>query len=328
MDWKSFEEVVKYIYENIGLKSGLAIEGYGSKCIINGKSGVSHQIDVLFSHTDGVHKYRTAIECKYWNSKVKKDIIMKMQSIVNDCNFDKGIIVSKDGFTASAVEYAKHCNIGLVELREPNEFDPEFLLNRIKFRIKTKMVGKCYEITNLNIIPSDAKANKKEIEYLNDFCSSFFTTPLKDKFEYVQKKIETKTRHKGVPTNEFDIAVLNGCYMQLICEKCFVKIKNKPEESLYNYLKEVVKKIYETYTKEIISTTIEFPKTAIFWSQEDLVYTNISRVIVDGRVVKDISETFLENKNYALMVMKVIFENKRFVLHEDGTVIEREVDTD
>ncbi|HJS01286.1 MAG TPA: restriction endonuclease, partial [Flavobacterium sp.] len=90
-----------------------------------GKSGVSHQIDVLTSHTDGIHTYETAIECKYWKDKVNKDIVMKVSSIIEDAGISKGVIVTKSGFTKDGLEYAKFKNIGLVELREPTDKDHE-----------------------------------------------------------------------------------------------------------------------------------------------------------------------------------------------------------
>ena len=48
---------------------------------------------------------------------------MKLKSIVEDCQFNKGVVVSKCGFTNDALTYAKSVNIGLVILREPIEED-------------------------------------------------------------------------------------------------------------------------------------------------------------------------------------------------------------
>lgn len=125
LDWKKYESITKYIYETLGMQSGVTIKGYGSTCIVKGKSGVSHQIDVLTAHSDGIHTYETAIECKYWKDKVNKDIVMKVSSIIEDAGISKGVIVTKSGFTKDGVEYAKFKNIGLVELRESTDKDYE-----------------------------------------------------------------------------------------------------------------------------------------------------------------------------------------------------------
>lgn len=123
MNWKDYEEVTRYIYEGLGKKAGVKIEGFGTTCRVQGKSGVSHQIDVLTKHSDGVHSYRAAIECKYWQDRINKDIVMKVAEIIEDTSINKGIIVSKMGFTDDGVSFAKYRNIELVELREMDEAD-------------------------------------------------------------------------------------------------------------------------------------------------------------------------------------------------------------
>lgn len=111
LDWKKYESITKYIYETLGKQSGVTIKGYSSTCTVKGKSGVSHQIDVLTAHSDGIHTYETAIGCKYWKKKVNKDIVMKLVQILEDTGISKGIIVSKSGFTRDGIQYAKHTNI-------------------------------------------------------------------------------------------------------------------------------------------------------------------------------------------------------------------------
>lgn len=125
LDWKSYEAVTKHIYETLGKQSGVSIECFGNSCKVTGKSGVEHQVDVLTKHSDGIHIYRTAIECKYWSSKINKDIVMKVTEIIEDAKINKGVIVSKEGFTPDGIKFAQHKNIGLVELREMRDEDWE-----------------------------------------------------------------------------------------------------------------------------------------------------------------------------------------------------------
>lgn len=135
LDWKSYEEIVKDIYEQLGSASGVKILGHGMSCKYKGKSGVEHQIDVLTSHSDGIHDYLTDIECKYWDQHINKDTVMKVEAIVEDCNFSKGIVVSKLGFTPDAVQYAKHVGVGLVELREMTDEDWKGRIRKIEVNI-------------------------------------------------------------------------------------------------------------------------------------------------------------------------------------------------
>lgn len=123
LDWRIYESLTKYIYETLRKDYKINIEGYGHTCRIKGISGVMHQIDVLTSEIDGLHTYRTAIECKYWKNKVNKDTVMKLLSIINDTDIQRGIIVSKNGFTSDAQKFAEHHNIKIVQLRELNKHD-------------------------------------------------------------------------------------------------------------------------------------------------------------------------------------------------------------
>lgn len=123
LDWKGYESITKYIYETLGKKTGVKIECYGNNCKVKGKSEVNHQIDVLTVHSDGMHDYKTAVECKYWKEKINKDIVMKVSEIIEDAGINKGVIVSKNGFTPDGISFAKYKNIGLVELREIKDSD-------------------------------------------------------------------------------------------------------------------------------------------------------------------------------------------------------------
>ena len=121
--WQDYEELVKDIYQALGRASGVTIECWGSSCRVEGPPGVFHQIDVLTKHSDGLHQYRTAISCKNWNAKVGLPVVRDFAQILQDANLNKGVIVSKMGFTGPGRSYAESKNIGLVELRKPLDKD-------------------------------------------------------------------------------------------------------------------------------------------------------------------------------------------------------------
>ena len=159
MNWQSYEEIVKDIYEKLG-ESNIEILCWGSGCRVEGKSGDSHQTDILTSHSDGIHSYRTAIECKFWSKKVSKDAVAKLSSIVEDAGIDKGVIVSKSGFTPDAVKFARYKNIGLVELREPVDEDWK---GRIR-AIRMKYLIKFPKIYDYEFIWGDIEGQGKEFQ--------------------------------------------------------------------------------------------------------------------------------------------------------------------
>ena len=134
--WQDYEELVKDIYRALGQASGVTIECWGSSCRVEGPSGTFHQIDVLTSHSDGLHQYRTAISCKYWNKKVGLPIVTEFTQIIQDARLSKGVLVSKMGFTGPATTYAESKGIGLVELRRPLDRDWDGYIRDVQITIK------------------------------------------------------------------------------------------------------------------------------------------------------------------------------------------------
>lgn len=123
LDWKEYEAVTKYIYENLGAENGIKIKGYGRNFRVTGKSGEKYQIDVLTEQFDGDICRLTAIECKFIKKKVTKEIVMKLHSVMEDANIESGIIVCKAGYTKGTINYAAYKGIRLVELRESGADD-------------------------------------------------------------------------------------------------------------------------------------------------------------------------------------------------------------
>lgn len=177
LNWKTYESITKYIYETLGKQSGVTIKGYGSSCIVKGKSGVGHQIDVLTSHSDGTTIYETAIECKYWKDKVNKDVVMKLAQILEDAGISKGIIVSKSGFTRDGIQYAKHKDIGIVHLREYEDKDLNDYPDKIDvatLNLNIKMHLTRPKITSIEI------GDNRKIEIKHEFDYFDFSIILKD----------------------------------------------------------------------------------------------------------------------------------------------------
>lgn len=135
LSWQSYEKVVKEIYQALGRAKGVVIECWGGACRVKGVSGQSHQIDVLTKHSDGIHEYRTAISCKYWNRKVGLPNVRDWAQVIDDTKLNKGVIVSKQGFTGPAKKYAAAMNIGLVELRQPADRDWDGYIREVQLNL-------------------------------------------------------------------------------------------------------------------------------------------------------------------------------------------------
>lgn len=215
MNWKDYEEVTRYIYEGLGRKAGVKIEGFGNTCMVKGKSGVSHQVDVLTSLSDGVHTHRTAIECKFWKDKINKDIVMKVANIVEDAGLNKGVIVSKMGFTEDGALYARHKNIELVELREMDEADR-----------KQKSSNTGIEFAMLNI-----EITRRRPEILDIIINSKNSGAVSEKRNHYQLNVQLKNG-QVVPIDKYIMSFKTEELQNQAPDKVFEKYYPLPDANL------------------------------------------------------------------------------------------------
>lgn len=135
LHWEDYEELVKDVHQALGYDDGVTIECWGRKCKVEGPPGTWSQIDVLTRHSAAPYEYRTAIECKYWNNKVSIGELKKFAQTILDAKLNKGVVVSKMGFTDPAKAFAESHNIDLVELRKPLDKDWEGCIRGVRIHL-------------------------------------------------------------------------------------------------------------------------------------------------------------------------------------------------
>lgn len=123
LDWRGYEQLVKNISAALGREAGVEVVCWGRNCFVEGPPGTRHQIDVLTRHSGGQQQYLTGISCKWTTDKVDLSHVRELAFIVRATDLTKGIIVSKNGYTAPARGLARSENIGLFELRKPTDQD-------------------------------------------------------------------------------------------------------------------------------------------------------------------------------------------------------------
>ncbi len=280
MNWQLYEELVKYIYEQLGKSSGVEILGWGPSCKIQGKYGEDYQIDVLTSHSDGVHTYKTAIECKFWNKKVGKDPISKLLTIIEETEIDKGVIVSKLGFTRGAQLFADRKNISLVELREPVDSDWDSL-------IKDTHVNLVYCMDEIYDVEINLEGNKNKEGKL--------IIPSYDVYVHINKKFALLNNilNNVINANTSDIDTDLSDFFRI--EKC----SQKNEEKTYD---------------------LKFPENATLAFPGDEGKYKIREMRFKVRQIEHKNVIEIHGEDYVSMIMDVVFENKKFVINKDGTV--------
>lgn len=98
------------IFKDLGCKTEVDIFVKGAR--------TRHKIDVWAIFDFGGIEYKINIECKHWNTKVKKEQVSTLLGILADIGAEKGIIVSKKGFQEGAHRLASYTNIDLLTFPE------------------------------------------------------------------------------------------------------------------------------------------------------------------------------------------------------------------
>ena len=115
---KYYENAIEYLTNTI-LNKGFPIVKIEKNSKIVGRSGVSHEIDILIKYMILNEERLAIIECKnFHKDKVKKSDILILNSLVNDIPFSHGIIISASGFQTGALDYAKSYGIETISYNE------------------------------------------------------------------------------------------------------------------------------------------------------------------------------------------------------------------
>ena len=321
MDWESYEDMVRYIYEQLGRLDSVKILCSGSDCKVMGKSGVNHQIDVLTSHRAGPHSYKTAIECKYWKDKVQKDTITKLSEILEDAKIEKGILVSKSGFTQDAVKFAEYKNISLVELREPTDADWKGRVRDIVININV-LIPNVYEY---EFIPEvSAGSENRKSQQIDALSSDIFIHSPSGKYESIHEITNREISYKQISKEEEKKE--ESHYVEFP-EGSMLSVPHNPDRIPIKAIRfKSTTTIVEEKKEE--SHYVEFPEGSMLSvpHNPDRIPIKAIRFKSTTTIVTEKIEIFGEN--YVAMIMSCIFENKRFVISPDGEIRESDFSTD
>ena len=280
MDWQSYEELVKDIYQELGKAAGVKIECWGPSCKVKGKSDACHQVDVLTSHSDGIHTYKTAIDCKYWNEKVSKDPVFKLSGILDDANIEKGVLVSKLGFTPDAIKIAKSKNISLIQLREPKDSDWDGFIKEVS--------------VDLNLIVDEVYGYEAIIKNVHESHKNSF----RDAGIELRVQIENQ-----------DIASFR---------EIADAVRKYPESHEEDIDEDVIGcKVRSSVGDGVRAYVVTFPDETVLMNPITGYKGNISelRFKVRERIIK--SEIHIDHADHVSWIMEAIFEGKVFAISPD-----------
>ena len=98
----------------------LETQGYSTRQndVLTGRSGVSHEVDVLAEKTDGLLSFRVMVECKNWNGQADKAVVTKAAHVAGDLGVSKAIVACVGGCEPGARHVAAELG---VEIWGPEE---------------------------------------------------------------------------------------------------------------------------------------------------------------------------------------------------------------
>lgn len=105
-DWKVYQNETAEVFRRLGCNAQVDLTVAGVRA--------SHAIDVHATFLRSGILCTWIIECKLWKSRVTKEKVLVLKSILEDLGADRGIIVSEMGFQSGAQDAARGTNITLV----------------------------------------------------------------------------------------------------------------------------------------------------------------------------------------------------------------------
>jgi|SRR5699024_3092631 len=107
------ESLIQYIYQVLSDSANKDIEVKNKHNIV-GKSGIIHNIDVYYQFELNGITHKVIFECKNWNSKVSKEKVLALKSILEDIPNSVGVMVAPKGYQSGANKFAEHNGIELI----------------------------------------------------------------------------------------------------------------------------------------------------------------------------------------------------------------------
>lgn len=105
-DWRAYQEATAAVFRRLGCNAEVDHRVTGVRA--------THDIDVYASFIRSSIRCTWVVECKLWATRVPKEKVLALKTIVDDLGADRGIIICEKGFQPGAQDAARGTNITLV----------------------------------------------------------------------------------------------------------------------------------------------------------------------------------------------------------------------
>lgn len=122
-DWFNFQEKIAEHFRSLGVQAetNKTIRGVRTE----------HDLDVYVTSKYLGTNIKWVIEAKYWQTKIPKEKVLALRTIVDDIGADKGFIISQVGFQSGAIEACQNTNIQLYTFEEFVTLSKNYIQNEI-----------------------------------------------------------------------------------------------------------------------------------------------------------------------------------------------------
>jgi len=130
MNWRQYQEQTADFFRSLGCQADVEARVPGARA--------EHKVDVWVRFRKFGLEANWVVECKYWNSRVTKEKVLVLRSVVEDVGADRGLLISVAGFQTGAVRASERTNITLTDLEGLKETAQEDLLSSVMHRIEVR----------------------------------------------------------------------------------------------------------------------------------------------------------------------------------------------
>ncbi|MDT4814437.1 Restriction endonuclease [compost metagenome] len=136
--WYQFQEEIAEHFRGLGVSANTNVTIKGVR--------TSHDIDILVITKFLGVDLKWIIEAKLWKSKVPKEKVFALRTIVDDVGADRGFLISDKGFQRGAVEAAANSNIQLTTFSGLKESTRKFVQSEMlkAYEARADLLAKRY----------------------------------------------------------------------------------------------------------------------------------------------------------------------------------------
>jgi hypothetical protein len=138
----SYEQFVLSVYNAINIAEASTkfqtIHIETNKKLVD-RNGIERELDIYWEYSIFGHQYKTAIECKNYNSRVSIDKVEAFAQKLRSLSLSKGIMATQLGYQGGAKKTAEAEGISLIVVRETVDSDWDGYLRGINLEISARL---------------------------------------------------------------------------------------------------------------------------------------------------------------------------------------------